>query len=170
VHTPILCTPLSSASTLPWLAPDGHNTALTARPARVQVFNVLASMYLMFYRDGGSQTTRGWLAHATPLVINCLIGDTLLINLVIDSQAPNILIQRGIVAAQAKTQLAMNRAYLLDADIWLAFRLQLAAKVILLTLMFSSAMPALFGIVGSIMCRYAPAIVCSADAPAAKKS
>lgn len=150
-------------------------------------------MWLMFYREGGSQTTRGWLAHATPLLINCLIGDTLLINLVIDSQAPNVLIQvhistdlhidrhlsidlprsrhaschciacalttprlanlvsalqRGIIAHNAKTQLAMNRAYVLDADIWLAFRLQLAAKVILLTLMFSSAMPALFAIVG----------------------
>ena len=37
----------------------------------------------------------------------------------------------------------MNRAYVIDADVFLAFRLQLVAKVTLLTLMFSSAMPLL---------------------------
>jgi hypothetical protein len=103
-------------------------------------------MFAMLYR-GDEQTTRGWLTHATPLVLNCLIGDAFFVNLAIDGARPDIRIARGLLAPHAKTQSGMNRAYVVDADVWLAFRLQLAAKIILLTLMFSSAMPALLAVV-----------------------
>ena len=101
-------------------------------------------MYVMLYRPGSS-SHRGWLGawleHAAPLVINVLIGDSIIINLGIDGCRPDNLIRRYVFAPRAKTQAKMNRLYVTSADIWLAFRLQLFAKVFLLTLMFSSAMP-----------------------------
>lgn len=58
-----------------------------------------------------------------------------------------MLIRRRFLAPYERTQSKMNRTYVIDADIWLAFRLQLTAKIILLSLMFSSAVPLLLLIV-----------------------
>ena len=97
-------------------------------------------MYVMLYRPG-SDSRRGWLGawleHAAPLVINVLIGDSIIINLGIDGCRPDNLIRRYLLAPRAKTQAKMNQLYVTSAEIWLAFRLQLFAKVFLLTLMFS---------------------------------
>ena len=104
--------------------------------AGFQVFNVLASMFLMLQRDSN---LGGWLDHVAPLIINVIVGDTVVINLGIDCLRPDILVRRYLLAPRKKTQFDMNETYTIDADIWLAFRLQLAAKVILLSMMFSSA-------------------------------
>ena len=115
-----------------------------------QVGNVIVSMILMLARDSDPERgwLGGWLEHAAPLVINSLIGDTLIINIGIDLGRPDIRIKRLLLAPYAKTQAKMDRLYINAPDIWLAFRLQLFAKVFLLTLMFSSAMPILLFVVG----------------------
>lgn len=103
-----------------------------------QVFNVLFCMVTMLYRDGidgfvaaGDQTTRGWLANAAPLLVNVLLGDMVVINIGIDCGRPDVFIMRNFIAPRCKTQSKMNRAYIVDADVYLAFRLQLVAKVTL---------------------------------------
>ena len=52
------------------------------------------------------------------------------INLGIDGLKPDVLVRRYLIAPRLKTQAKMNRAYIIDADVQLAFRLQLLAKVL----------------------------------------
>ena len=59
---------------------------------------------------------------------------------------PDVLVRRFVLAPRAKTQLAMDRLYIADADIYLAFRVQFACKFIVIILMFSSAIPVLFAV------------------------
>ena len=54
------------------------------------------------------------------------------------------LFSRLCLAPRAKTQLQMDRLYVDDADIYLAFRVQLAGKFIILALMFGTAIPILY--------------------------
>ena len=104
-------------------------------------------MFVMLFRREEGDSRRGWfgawLEYAAPLIINVVIGDSVIINLGIDGGRPDRLIKRFLLAPHAKTQTKMNALYMTSPDIWLAFRLQLFAKVFLLTLMFSSAMPIL---------------------------
>ena len=100
-------------------------------------------------------TLRGWLSYASPVIINVLIGDAFIVHLLIDFGRPDALINRHIKRRWAATQAALNRLWAVDPDLWLVFRLQLAAKVIILSLMFSSAIPLLH----LIVCFYCSAAV-----------
>ena len=115
-----------------------------------QIFNVLVTMYATLYDPRPSvarDSLRGWLSYASPTVVNVLIGDAIFIHFVIDGLRIDTLINRNLVAPHAKTQLAMNRLWTVDPDLWLVFRMQLGAKIIVLSLMFSSAIPLLHGVV-----------------------
>ena len=55
-----------------------------------------------------------------------------------------VLVQRRLVAPRAPTQHAMDEAYAAPAGIYLAFRLQLAGKFVVLATMFGAAIPAAY--------------------------
>ena len=55
-----------------------------------------------------------------------------------------VLVNRLCVAPRAPTQRAMDEAYAAPAGIYLAFRLQLAGKFVVLCTMFGSAIPVLY--------------------------
>ena len=110
-----------------------------------QCFNVIlnAGAYTWLFRSG----VRAWLGDVSALITNVLVCETFVINLGIDLFRPDVLIRRLLLAPRAKTQYAMNSLYEIDADVQIAFRMQLAAKVIILAFCFSSANPVLLLIV-----------------------
>ena len=69
-------------------------------------------------------------------------------------------IRRWLLAPRAVTQMKMDRLYVREADIYLAFRTQLSCKFVVICCMFGTAMPilyacaALFFGVGSLIDRY----------------
>ena len=131
--------------------------------ALFQVFNVLVTMYAALYDPRPEErrdSLRGWLSYASPVIINVLIGDAFIVHLLIDMGRPDTIINRLIKGRWAATQHTLNQLWSVDPDLWLVFRLQLAAKVILLSLMFSSAIPLLhflttaYCFIASIVDRY----------------
>ena len=68
-------------------------------------------------------------ASSARTALQVLIGDMVVINLGIDLGRPDVAVRRRLLAPRAQTQSKMNRWYVIDADVWLAFRLQLVSKV-----------------------------------------
>ena len=77
------------------------------------------------------------------MILNVLIGDLFVIGLGIDLARPGAIVCRHL-ATKATTQREMNHLYTEKADIYLAFRLQLVCKYIIIALMYASALPACF--------------------------
>ena len=111
-----------------------------------QVFNVLVCAYGLLYFQG--DTVRDWLGDAGALILNGLVGDTLIIGLGVDGLRPDVLLRRHVLAPRAKSQFRMNELYAIDSDVQLAFRLQLGAKVFMLTLLFGPAIPLVYPVAG----------------------
>ena len=65
-----------------------------------------------------------WYATGGTVILTALVGDFLFINLLIDLVRPDVLFLRRFLAPRARTQRAMNALYKRDADIYVAFRLQ----------------------------------------------
>ncbi len=107
-----------------------------------QVFNTSVAS-AGFLLDSGD-FNRAWYAQGAPLVLQALVGDFFVINLCVDLLQPGVLIGRYVVAPLAITQKEMNSAYATPADIFLAFRLQLIGKFVVLSVLFGSAMPGLY--------------------------
>lgn len=107
-----------------------------------QVFNTSVAS-ASFLLDSGD-FNRAWYAQGAPLVLNALVGDFFVINLLVDVIQPGVLIGRYVVAPSALTQNEANSAYATPADIYLAFRLQLVGKFVVLSVLFGAAMPGLY--------------------------
>ena len=62
------------------------------------------------------------------MILNVLVGDLFVINLGIDLGRPDILISRHVLArsTRLRTQRELNQMFAPRADIYLAFRLQVA--------------------------------------------
>ena len=107
--------------------------------AVLQVFNtVVASTVFYFW---ATPSRHSWYAYGASMVFNVLIGDTFFICIFLDGLQPAVLLTRLVLAPKAATQREMNALYVAKADIYVAFRLQLIAKFITVTLIYSSAMP-----------------------------
>ena len=75
------------------------------------------------------------------MILNVLVGDLFVINLGIDLGRPDILIARHVLAKRLHTQRELNQMFAPRADIYLAFRLQLITKFVVVTLLYSTALP-----------------------------
>jgi len=93
----------------------------------------------------------GWYVSGAALIINGLIGDLFVICIFVDGIRPQDVIRRRILAPAAKTQARMNDLATIPADIYLAFRVQLMNKFIVLGLMYGFAIPILYIIVALYM-------------------
>ena len=123
---------------------------------------------------------RDWLGDTGALILNGLIGDTIIIGLGVDGLRPDVLVRRYLLAPRAKSQFRMNgnagrsdltasqpplvpfsadascnpmaslsdtaELFTIDSGIQLAFRMQLGAKAIMLTLVFGPATPLVYPI------------------------
>ena len=92
-----------------------------------------------------------WYATGGTVILTALVGDFLFINLLIDLVRPDVLLMRRVLAPRARTQRAMNALYKRDADIYVAFRLQLINKMVVVALIYGTAFPALYGL-GFLFC------------------
>ena len=61
------------------------------------------------------------------MIFNVLIGDLIVINIFIDLCQPGLQIARYLLAPRAHTQREQNQIYTPNADIYVAFRLQVTA-------------------------------------------
>ena len=85
-----------------------------------------------------------WYPTGAALIFNAMLGDLTVICWGIDFVRPGDLIRRRWLAPRAKTQAKANELHAVEAEITLAFRVQLMNKFLLLGLTFSFAMPALY--------------------------
>jgi len=107
-----------------------------------QVLNtVVASSVFFFFSQFFARSRHSWYAYGAAMILNVLVGDLIVINLGIDLGRPDILISRHVLAKRTHTQREMNAMYAPRADIYLAFRLQLTTKCIVITLLYSAALP-----------------------------
>ena len=83
---------------------------------------------------------RAWYGSGGAIVISALVGDMVVINFGIDFLRPDVIIARRL-AKRSRTQRQMNGGYKRDADIYIAFRLQLLVKAIFITLMYGPGLP-----------------------------
>ena len=104
-----------------------------------QVFNtVVASAVFYFWPAEGRHP---WYAYGVACVTNVLLGDLFVISVFLDALQPGVLLARLLHAPKASCQREMNARYSCPAHIYVAFRLQLVAKFITITLLFASALP-----------------------------
>ena len=109
-----------------------------------QVFNtVVASTVFYFWAEPARHS---WYAYGSSMVFNVLIGDTFVISILLDALQPAVLVARHLRAPRASCQREMNELYACQADIYVGFRLQLVAKFITITLIYSSALPLAYGL------------------------
>ena len=111
-----------------------------------QVFNtVVASSVFFLFSDSFTHARHSWYQYGSGMILNVLVGDLFVINLGIDLGRPDILIARHLLAKRLHTQREMNQMFAPRADIYLAFRLQLITKFIVVTLLYSTALPICYG-------------------------
>ena len=111
------------------------------------MFNTVASAlcFLIFVDELRGRLERPWYALGGTLVLNVMLADSFVIQLLLDVLRPfPDLINRKCRAPKARTQARMNELWVMRADIYLAFRTQLAGKILVLACMFGSAIPLLF--------------------------
>ena len=111
-----------------------------------QVFNTTISClsFLPFVCDW--LLGRRWYTLGAPVIATILgpLGDCIFIPSLLDWMTINMPFQRYVFAPRQKTQLGMDRLFVKESDLYLAFRVQLACKFVILCLMFGSAMPILY--------------------------
>ena len=73
-----------------------------------------------------------------------MLADTFVIQFLLDVLRPFPDFINRCKARKARTQAKMNELWVMRADIYLAFRVQLAGKMLVLACMFGSAIPLLF--------------------------
>ena len=110
-----------------------------------QVFNTAASAFTFLALSGGL-LGRAWYPLGGSLLMTCLgpIGDCILLPFLLDWVTLDMPPRRYIFAPRQKTQLGMDRLYVKQADLYLAFRVQLGCKFVVLCLMFGTAIPMLY--------------------------
>ena len=115
-----------------------------------QVFNTVVASSVFYFFDRYS-TRHSWYAYGPSMILNVLLGDMLFIQIFLDLIQPPVLISRWLHAPRASTQREMNELYVAKADIYVAFRLQLMAKFLTVTLIFSSALPIAYGFAAAFL-------------------
>lgn len=112
-----------------------------------QVINTAASAFSFLGLPAtGGVLGRDWYSLGGSLLMTCLgpLGDCVLLPSLLDWLTLDMPPRRYIFAPRQKTQLGMDRLYIKTADLYLAFRVQLAAKFVVLCLMFGAAIPMLY--------------------------
>ncbi|KAL3910086.1 MAG: hypothetical protein SGPRY_009192, partial [Prymnesium sp.] len=103
------------------------------------VFNTVVSSAVFFVFS--SQSRHSWYAYGAAMIFNVVIGDLIVISIFIDLCQPGVQFARYFLAPQALTQRELNHIYTPKADIYVAFRLQLVTKTMVICLIYSSALP-----------------------------
>ena len=122
----------------------GKELSCFSKMVSFQVFNtVVASTVFYFFSSFFEPTRHSWYEYGSSMVLNVLIGDIFVINLGIDFGQPGQLITKYLQAPTARTQRELNTMVTSSrtADIYLAFRLQLVVKIVVICLIYSSAIP-----------------------------
>jgi len=109
-----------------------------------QVYNSVFASFAFLLDPSVRLFERPWYTVGGALIANILFGDAIFIQVFLDWLRVGGLFSRFCLAPRAKTQLEMDRLYVDEADIYLAFRCQLAGKFVVLSLMFGTAIPLLY--------------------------
>jgi hypothetical protein len=111
------------------------------------VFNTAMSA-LAFLSTPSTAWTLGrrWYVTGGGVLMTILgpLGDCILIPSLLDWLTLDMPLRRYVFAPRQKTQLGMDRLWIKQSDLYLAFRVQLASKFVVLCLAFGAAMPMLY--------------------------
>ena len=124
----------------------GMELAIMLKLTFFQVFNTTVAAAAFRYDPIVASHPRQWYTLGGALLANVMLGDAIFIQVLLDFVQIPVLINRLFIAPRATTQKAMDQAYAVPAGIYLAFRLQLAGKFVVLCTMFGSAIPVLYAI------------------------
>ena len=109
-----------------------------------QVFNLVVAAAAFLIDPDVRADARKWYSLGGALIANFMFGDFILIQVLLDWVRVDTVINRNCIAPRAATQLQMDRLYTADAGLYLAYRLQLAGKFVIICGMFGSAIPLLY--------------------------
>ena len=120
---------------------------LFGKLAFFQIFNTVTSAFIFLV----SPVTHGLLGRewyalggATIATVVGPLGDCILLPSLLDWLTVDMPIRRLIFAPRQKTQLGMDRLYLKESGLYLAFRVHLACKFVVICLMFGTPIPILY--------------------------
>jgi hypothetical protein len=122
-------------------------STLFAKLAFFQIFNTVTSALCFLLSPAcDGLLGRDWysLGGATVMTIMGPLGDCVLLPSLLDWLTIDTPIKRLIFAPRQKTQLGMDRLYLKNGDLYLAFRVHLACKFVAICLMFGGGLPMLY--------------------------
>jgi hypothetical protein len=116
---------------------------------KLVLFQVLATIGTasVFVIDAGGSFNREWYMLGGFILINGMIVDAGFITCVVQGWNLGVQIARRVVAPRALTQFEADQAYAVKADGYVVDRLQMVTKFIVMTYIYSSVMPLLWGIV-----------------------
>ena len=119
---------------------------------KLVAFQVLATVCTasVFVNTTGA-LNRDWYITGGVLITNGMLVDTFVINLLVQGLNLNKLVRRWLLAPRALTQLEMNEAYTVRANLYVVDRLQILTKLAVLALMYSAALPLMFLIVWLVL-------------------
>ena len=109
-----------------------------------QSFNTIVAAASFWIEPTVRAEPRRWYSLGGATIANVMFGDAIFIQVLLDLVQIPIVISRSVVAPRAATQQAMDQAYIAPAGIYLAFRLQLAGKFVVICTSFGSAIPLLY--------------------------
>ena len=124
----------------------GKELAIMLKLTFFQVFNTCVAAAAFLVDPNVWSNSRHWYTLGGALLANVTLGDAIFIQLLLDFVQLPVLINRCFIAPRLTTQQAMDESYAAPAGIYLAYRLQLAGKFVVLCTMFGSAIPSLYAI------------------------
>ena len=122
----------------------GKELAIMLKLTFFQVLNTVVAAFFFLVDPTVARSPRQWYSLGGALLENVMIGDCIFIQILLDFVQIPVLVNRLCIAPHASTQQAMDQAYAMPAGIYLAFRLQLAGKFVILATVFGSAIPVLY--------------------------
>jgi len=144
IFTPILANKIERHYTF-----GGKELSCYCKMFGFQVFNTVVASTVFFFFAKSSR--HSWYVYGAAMIFNVLIGDLIVINIFIDLGQPGLLIARYLIAPRAHTQREQNHIYTPQADIYVAFRLQLVTKTMVICLIYSTALPLLYALASAFM-------------------
>ena len=92
-----------------------------------------------------------WYATGGTVLLTALVGDFIFVGVLVDLFRPDVVFCRRVLAPRARTQRQMNAWFKRDADIYVAIRVQLVNKMVVIGVMYGAAFPALY-VLGFVFC------------------
>ena len=108
-----------------------------------QILATLATAHVWSLETGG-ELSRAWYLTGGFMIVNGMLVDAGVITCIVHGWNVGVQWARRFVAPAALTQLEANTAFAVHADMYVADRLQMCTKFIVLAYMYAMALPLIY--------------------------